>query len=174
MDFVDERLSTKWYCMPPTIPVLLDSQVHTIDQVSGQELAIQVGFWDVTRAIHMDGRRHPPPSKMFYQGHSIGWYEGDELIIETTNFTFDTDGMDDHLHIPSSFMKKVTERYRRTSQDTVSLTVTQEDPLFLRRPYTWTQELTLVPRPNADRSSCVQQSNLRELELTAPDPYRGQ
>ena len=176
MEFVDEYLSTKYYCMHPTVPVLLDMGTLTFNPVSGGKIELEVMTWSgpVVREVWMDGRTHPPPLEAFYQGHSVGWYEDGDLFVETTNFTFDVDGLDDHAHIPSSQMKKVTERYRKLSPDGISMTVTHEDPLFLKAPYTWTRELRTVPRPEVGKQICNRESAIRELKLVAPDKYEGQ
>ena len=63
--------------------------------------------------------------------------EGDALLVETTQFTFDITGFDDYNGIPSSQLKKVTERYWREG-DELRLTLTVEDPLFLREPASYT------------------------------------
>lgn len=91
----------------------------------------------ITRHIHMDGRGHPDPSLLFQHGHSIGRWDGDDLIVETTNFTFDPDGTDEHLHMASSVRKKVTERYQIIDENTMRLIITLEDSTFLTRPFTY-------------------------------------
>ena len=64
------------------------------------------------RTIWMNGGGpRPRPGELFQHGFSVGRFDGDDLVVETTNFTFDPDGMDDHLHMASSVRKKVTERY---------------------------------------------------------------
>ena len=50
--------------------------------------------------------------------------------IDTTNFTFDPDGMDDHLHMASSVRKKVTERYQFIDDDNMRMIITLDDPTF--------------------------------------------
>jgi hypothetical protein len=139
--------------MAPTVPVLLDMGTWTFNPVSGGKVEFEVMTWTgpVLRDVWMDGRTHPPPTEAFYQGHSVGWYEDGDLVVETANFTFDPDGLDDHAHLPSSQMKKVTERYKKLSADMISMTVTHEDSLFLKSPFTWTMELKKAPRPEVGR-----------------------
>ena len=43
-----------------------------------------VGGPHTWRTIYMDGRTHPEDLELSYLGHSIGWWEGDSLVIETT------------------------------------------------------------------------------------------
>ena len=55
----------------------------------------------------------------------------------TTQFTFDIAGFDDYNGIPSSQLEKVTERYWRDGEE-LRMTLTVEDPLFLREPASYT------------------------------------
>jgi len=100
------------------------------------ETADPAGFL-VSRDIWMDGRKPPEAGVLFQQGYSIGHWDGDDLVVETTNFTFDPDGMDDHLHMASSVRKKVTERYHLIDQNTMRLIITLDDPTFLKTPFTY-------------------------------------
>src|SRR5262249_16287214 len=74
--------------------------------------------------------------ELFQHGFSIGRWDGDDLVIESTNFTFDPDGTDDHMHMASSVRKKVTERYHLIDDTTLRLIITLEDPTFLYKPFT--------------------------------------
>jgi hypothetical protein len=91
----------------------------------------------VTRDVWMDGRKPPEAGVLFQHGYSIGHWDGDDLVVEDTNFTFDPDGIDDHLHMASSVRKKVTERYHTIDENTMRLIITLEDPTFLTRPFTY-------------------------------------
>jgi hypothetical protein len=174
--FADERLSSKWYCGPPTTPGLLDAGTWTFTQVSGSEWEIDhltptVGV--VHRKIWMDGRTHPGPTHIFYEGHTIGWFDQGDLVLETTNFAFDATGLEDHSLLPSSFLKKVTERYKKVSNEKITVTVTHEDPLFLKKPYTWSFDLTKTDHPEAEINVCDPDEAALELETTVPDRYIG-
>jgi hypothetical protein len=53
--------------------------------------------------------------------------------VTTTHFLFDITGFDDYNGIPSSAQKVVTERYWKEGED-LHITLTVEDPMFLRAP----------------------------------------
>ncbi len=89
----------------------------------------------VAREVWMDGRKPPEAGVLFQHGYSIGHWDGDDLVVETTNFTFDPDGIDDHLHMASSVRKKVTEHYHLIDENNLRLIITLEDPTFLTRPF---------------------------------------
>ena len=79
----------------------------------------------------------PLPGELFQHGISRGAFDGDDLMIETDHFTFDPDGIDDHLGMASSVRKKITERYRLIDDNSMRLIITLDDPTFLTKPFTW-------------------------------------
>ncbi len=86
-----------------------------------------------TRVIPTDGRPHIPQSIRQWQGDSVGHWEGDTLVVDTTNFTNQTAyrGSSDQLHL--------VERFTRTADDTVTYRFTVEDPTTWAKP--WTAEV---------------------------------
>ena len=75
-------------CEQPTVSSAM-SGIHAIaiDQ-SGEHVKLFAEAFDVERTVYMDGRAHPgedaPHTNL---GHSIGWYEGDALVVDTTHIT---------------------------------------------------------------------------------------
>jgi hypothetical protein len=104
---------------------------------------------DQLRTVWLDGRK-PTSLDFSLQGFSVGHYEGNALIVETTNFVFDITGFDDYNGIPSSSQKRVRERYWRDGSD-LRVTVTVEDPMFLRKPAEYTTRW--IPGPKGYRLS---------------------
>jgi hypothetical protein len=98
---------------------------------------------DQLRTVWLDGRE-PPPNEYSIQGFSVGEYQGDTLVVETTQFVFDITGFDDYNGIPSSQLKTVTELYW-VEDDELRLTLTLEDPLFLREPASYTTRWLRAP-----------------------------
>jgi hypothetical protein len=60
---------------------------------------MQIDWMDSTRIIHMDGRGRPQSGERSLQGHSIGRWEGETLVIDTANFADHSDG--NFMFIPS-------------------------------------------------------------------------
>jgi len=87
------------------------------------------------RHIPLDGRPHLPSQVRQWLGHSVGHWEGDTLVVDTTNFTDRTDfqGSRDNLHL--------VERYTRVAADMIIYRATIEDPATFTAP--WTFELPL-------------------------------
>jgi len=84
------------------------------------------------RQIFMDGRPHPRNPIPTWFGHSIGWWEGDTLVIDTVGyndkFWFDS------LGTPHTERLHTIERWTRPNYGTLNLELTLEDPGALARP----------------------------------------
>jgi len=82
------------------------------------------------RLVPMDGRPHSSPNLRSWMGDSRGRWEGDTLVIDTTNFTDRTNfrGSGANLHL--------TERFTRVDADTIDYRFTVEDPTTWTRPWT--------------------------------------
>ncbi len=172
--FADHRASPALAeCANVAIPVAFDSGVL----IAGYRDRLVFQHPDpadqIARQIWMDGRGHPPSKFLFQQGHSIGRWDGEDLVVETTNFTFDPDGMDDHLHMASSVRKKLTERYQVIDDDHLRLIVTLEDPTFLTRPFKYSFHLTREAGGASPRYyDCDPDVARREVEFAYPgDKY---
>ncbi len=85
------------------------------------------------RIIPLNGRPHPPASLRFWMGDSVGRWEGDSLVVETTNFSEKTN------YRGSAENLRLVERFRRTAPDILMYQVTVDDPTVFTRP--WTIEL---------------------------------
>ena len=89
------------------------------------------------RVVPLDGSAHPSPAIKQWVGDSRGRWDGDTLVVETTNFT-DRTNVGGARH---SDKLKITERYTRVDADTLVLRLTAEDPETWTAP--WTLELPL-------------------------------
>ena len=106
------------------------------------------------RTIYMDGRGHPDGGQKSAAGHSIGWYEGRTLVVETVDVTPNL--ADDQLAIHNSDRARSIERYTVSSDDERRLEVkfTLYDPVMLRQPLTIERPRVLTPDVELDRSPC--------------------
>ena len=87
------------------------------------------------RTIFTDGRRSPDndPQPWWY-GYSVGRWEGDTLIVETTGFR--DGGWLDIIGSPLTDKAKTIERFRRTNFGMLEIEVTVEDPKAYTKPWT--------------------------------------
>ena len=78
------------------------------------------------RTIYMDGRSHPADFTPTYYGHSIGWWDGDTLVVDTVGynerFWLDRRGL------PHTTSLHTIERFTRTNQAQVRYQITVDDP----------------------------------------------
>jgi hypothetical protein len=92
----------------------------------------ELGDAGAHRVVYMDGRKHPDDLIPSWEGHSIGWWEGDTLVVDTVGFNdkfwFDRRGT------PHTEQMHVIERYTRPNWGTLVNDVTLEDPGLLSKP----------------------------------------
>jgi hypothetical protein len=81
------------------------------------------------RIIPLDARPHLPSALRQWNGDSRGHWEGDSLIVETTNFS------DKSYFMGATENLKVVERFTRTAPDTVTYEITLTDPTTWTRPW---------------------------------------
>ncbi len=125
---------------------------------------------NVARTIWLNGGGPKPlPGQLFQHGFSTGRLDGDDFVIETDHFTFDPDGIDDHLHMASSVNKKVTERFQLIDDEHLRIVITLEDPIFLTRPFTWAILWSKKQGgPPPAWRACDPESARREVEFAYP------
>jgi len=140
----DEALSPKYDCQPSTPPAL-EFDPYNMEIVQWPDrVLLRYEKDDQLRTVWLDGRE-PTSHDYGIQGLSVGKYDGNALLVQTTNYVFDVTGFDDYNGIPSSQQKKVTERYWREGEQ-LKATVTVEDPMFLRQPASYTMRWLPAPK----------------------------
>jgi len=91
------------------------------------------------RTIFLDGRTHPGNLTPSYYGHSIGWWEGDTLVVDTVGFN---EGFwIDRGQLPHTDQLHLLEKYTRTALDTMKYEVTVHDAGAYTAPFTGTSNL---------------------------------
>jgi hypothetical protein len=87
------------------------------------------------RQIYTDGRPLPTddPQPWFY-GYSVGHWDGDTLVVETTGFR--DDGWLDIIGSPLTEKAKITERFRRPAFGRMEIDITVDDPKAYTKPWT--------------------------------------
>jgi hypothetical protein len=118
---------------PPMMPVLYNNNYQIVQTPNAIMILVEMDH-DV-RMIRMNGT-HDSPEIRKWLGDSIGHWEGDTLVVDTTNFTDKTmfNGSSESLH--------VVERFTRTAQNTILYRVTIDDPSSFTKP--WTMEFHFV------------------------------
>jgi hypothetical protein len=119
---------------PPMIPTAYNNNIQIV-QAPGQ-VAILVEMIHDARIVPLDGRAHLPQGIRQLKGDSRGHWEGDTLVVETTNLTNRT------AFRGASENMRVTERFRRIDAITLLYQFTINDPETFTQP--WTAEIPLT------------------------------
>jgi hypothetical protein len=120
---------------PPMLSAAFDNEVQIV-QTPQHVMLLAQSMYDV-RIIPTDGRPHLPENVRLLLGDSRGRWDGDTLVVDTTNFSDQTRflGATRGLHL--------VERFTRTGADAIRYQVTVEDPATWTAP--WSYELTMGP-----------------------------
>jgi hypothetical protein len=120
--------------MIPMLPAAGEGNLLQIVQGPGY-VALLHEIDHSTRVIPTDGRAHISQEIQQWQGDSVGHWEGDTLVIDTTNFTGRSafKGSGEKLHL--------VERFTRTADDQMVYQFTAEDPTTWAKP--WTAEIPM-------------------------------
>jgi hypothetical protein len=134
---------------------------------------IQEGNSHSYRQIFMDGRKHPEDPTPTWYGHSIGWWEGDTLVIDTVGlndkFWIDRSGF------PQTEQLHMVERWTRVNYTTLRRVVTLDDKGAFTRPITGTFEAHLAqPGNEIMEYFCIEneQFGARHLEDPTAKPIK--
>lgn len=120
-------------CVPHGFPRILNNpEPMEIIPIPGRVLMIfEWDHW--VRQIWMDGREHPEDPDPTWMGHSIGWWEGNTLVVDTIGLN-DKTWIDAPGH-PHTEELHVVERYRRVDRNTLEVDLTFDDPKAYTEPW---------------------------------------
>ena len=151
-------------CVPYSPPVVMFAPLTMDIVVSDTEVRLSTGVEDGDRIVYMDGREHPPGSSRYNAGHSVGHWEGDTLIIDTTNFT--ARDLGHAFGIPSGEGKHLIERLTLNEAGThIDYSYEVVDPEFLSDTVTGTTRLQYRPDLELDIFDCDAESARRFLDV---------
>jgi hypothetical protein len=129
---------------PPMLPYAYNNNYHIVQTPNYVMIAVEMVH--DARIIPVDGRPHLDKSVRQWLGDSRGHWEGDTLVVDTTNFDGRTrfgflyNGLtDENYHL--------TERFTRTDPDTILYRFTVDDPTIYVRPFTGELTMSRIPGP---------------------------
>ena len=99
-------------------------------------VAIVIEVLHDVRVIPLDGRPHAPSNVRLWMGDPRGHWEGNTLVVDSTNFTSKTKfrGADENLHL--------IERFTRTAPDILLYEFLVDDPTAFTKP--WRGEIPMI------------------------------
>ena len=103
-------------------------------------------YRNAVRYIYTDGREHSKNLQLTWNGHSIGKWDGDTLVVDTVGLR-DESWLDSAGHEHSAQLR-VVERFRRLDAGSLEIVRTLTDPIALAKPYT--RRVVLRLNPNYD------------------------
>ena len=121
---------------PPIVPVGYNQNIQIF-----QTPDYVVIFYEMVhdaRIVPLDGRDHLPGTIRQWLGDSRGTWEGDVLVVETTNFTDKTSSFNPSIWTGAGTgaTLHLTERFQRVAEDTLLYEFTVDDSTTFTRPFT--------------------------------------
>jgi hypothetical protein len=149
-------------CFPPGVPRIYQHPFPMeIIQIPGRVIMF-FEFDHFVRQIYTDGRGHNQDLPPTWMGDAIGKWEGDTLVVDTTNFN-DKTWLDRGGH-PHSEALHLTERIRRVDHDTLEIAFTIDDPKAYTKSWTGKQYFQLRPKWNIMELICEDNANFLDLQ----------
>jgi hypothetical protein len=146
------------HCQP--LGVVLAPTFQPWKTVQTPTLLVIIAEGELPRQVFLDGRGHPKDFNPAWMGHSIGRWDGDTLVVDTTGFNdkawFSAGG------IPHTEKMHITERYRRVDLGHLEIEFTIEDPDTFVKPWVIKRVAELAPNEEIQEYVCTE--NERDLQ----------
>jgi len=128
------------YCLPVGPARIIQAPLPFQIVQTPNAVVLLMEYMHTFREIYTDGRGHPDDLEPFrWYGDSVGKWDGDTLVVDTVGIGdrtwLDTAG---HQH---SDQLHLVERFRKVDENTITWTVTFEDPKMYKEPFTVTLPL---------------------------------
>ena len=125
-------------------PMLIGLYANNIQIVQTRDSIVLMLEWNhEARIVRLGDRTHLPAAIRQWMGDAVGWWEGESLVVETTNFNDRQkprrSGLENYYLSPGS---KVIERFIRTSPTEILYQFSVDDPATYRQ--VWRGELPMV------------------------------
>ena len=150
--------SNLWYrCIsigvPRSMMPMEDGAAYRIVQSPGY-VAIQYEMMHEARVIPVDGRRHLGPAIGMYMSDARGHWDGDTLVVETTNFKGE-------FQMTSAAGKelRIIERFKPEASGSLEWAVTIDDPTGWTRPWTFAMPLERVAEDQGPLENACHEGN---------------
>ena len=120
---------------PPMRPAGYNSNLQIVEGAG--YMVVSTEMVHDARVVAMNGRPHLPGNIHQWLGDSIGHWEGDTLVVDTTNFT-------DVFPFPGAQNLHVIERFTRVDDDTILYKFTVDDPGMWTKPWSGEMPITKI------------------------------
>lgn len=165
----DHRDDPMAHCMPPGVPRIDTSNngeaLHPFKIVQTPKLVVLLYETSVNsnfRQVFLDGRPLPRDPQPAWLGYSVGRWDGNSLVIETTGFNGRA-WLDTFKGHPQTEAGRVLERFTRRDFGHMDLEITIDDPKAYTKPWRAKLPLTLLPTGELIETVCENEKD-REHE----------
>jgi len=124
-------------CVPNGMPAIMTQPYPMEILFTPGKVTIMIEAYSQWRQIFTDGRKHPEDPDLTFNGHSIGHWEGDTLVVDTVGFTTDTALAG--FGVKHSDKMHIVERMHVIEGDKLQIETTITDPEALAKPLTSTR-----------------------------------
>ncbi len=152
-------------CVAPQSPRIVMSNVLYLSgiELGDDVVTIRSEFFDAVRTVYMDGRGHPDDIEPTPQGHSIGRWEDNALVVDTVAFAEQQSVTGQG--VPSSNQKHTIERYALTGDgNRMTIDVFVEDPVYLAEPFSGSLQWQYSPHLTLHGYNCDPENASRFLQ----------
>jgi len=162
-------------CVPNGMPGIMRLPYPIEFTYSPGRVNILIETYSEIRRIYIDGRPLPDDPDPYFNGHSVGHWEGDTLVVDTIGISPQVSVVSG-LHATET--TRFSERITRTAHDRMVDEITLTDPALFTEPYVMTQAYHLEPTWEMREYVC--QENNRDaadaegrpsLDLGEDDPF---
>src|SRR5579863_7189336 len=127
-------------CWPAGLPIIM-TRVWPIAMIQKPTVIYMIsGFLNAVRIVYLDGRKHTDPDVVIssFNGESVGHWEKDTLVVDTTGFVNDHHWIDNG--VPASDALHVIERMRLLDKGaTLEIQYAITDPKSFEGEWKWTK-----------------------------------
>lgn len=162
-------------CVPNGMPGIMRLPYPIEFVYSPGRVNILIETYSEIRRVYVDGRQLPEDPDPFFNGHSVGRWEGDTLVVDTVGISTQVSVIPG---LRATDQTRFRERITRVSHDRLVDEITITDPTLFAEPYVMVQAYTL--RPDWEMREYVCQENNRDaadaegrpsMDLGEDDPF---
>lgn len=148
----DARLAARSECVPFGPPAIMALPITTIVEISDAQVTFKLDYMNAERIVHLD-QRHPDGLEPTLPGHSIGYWEGGTLVVDTIGFTAHPEGY--AFDLPSSTAKHMIERFTLSAdRKHVDYVAIVEDSEYFAEPVTHRSQWDYRPEQKPSGLPC--------------------
>jgi len=164
----DMRFDAAANCLPPGLPGMMDMDYPMEILWSPGQVTIIAEYMGQTRRIYTDGRKPGPDTDPTFTGFSVGHWEGDTLVVETTHLRANV-YVHAQAYLPLSEALTVTEKFIPIGMgpDVIRYETTLRDPLALTKPIVEVKEFHRARGYSIMESIC-EENNQDKVDLASP------